>query len=90
MRKWRRGTLSMNGADGTISGIGSSSWWMQFGATDLLKLPTNLAGATGWKLEFTNTGAGGLNLILVVSTAANGWRRDWELTNPRRHRDSFY
>ena len=70
-------TLTINGSNGTISGIqsGGSSWWMQFGATNLSVLPTNLSGATGWKIEFANTGSGSLNLILVVSTAANGWQQ---------------
>ena len=70
-------TLTINDSNGTISGIqsASSSWWMPFGATNLSKLPTSLSGATGWKLEFTNTGAGSLQLILIVSTAANGWQQ---------------
>ena len=70
-------TLTINDSNGTISGIqsASSSWWMSFAATNLGKLPTSLSGATGWKLEFTNTGAGSLQLILIVSTAANGWQQ---------------
>ena len=70
------GRLHFNGGDGTISGIStaSNSWWLQFEKTDMSKLPSNLAGALGWKMPHTNTSAGGLQLILVVSTAANGWQ----------------
>jgi hypothetical protein len=70
------GTLTINGADGIISGISSAnSWWLQFERLDGSKLPSDLSGAKGWKLSFKNTSpVGALQLILAVSTQVNGWQ----------------
>ena len=69
--------LHFNGLNGTISGISgaSNSWWIAFGPTDRTKMPYSLTGTKGWKLPFTNTSAGVLQLYLVVSTAANNWQQ---------------
>ena len=69
--------LSFDGLNGTVSGIAgaSSSWWIPFGPTDRSTMPTSLTGAKGWKLPFTNTSAGSLQLVLVASTPANGWQQ---------------
>lgn len=66
--------MAMNGPNGTISGISAGgSWWLQFSSNFAL-LPTDLSGATGWKLTFENTSTTGyLNIVLVAQTATSSW-----------------
>lgn len=69
--------LDFNGWEGMISGItgASDSWWIPFAPVIRARMPTSLTGATGWKMPVTNTSAGAIQLVLVVSTAAKNWQQ---------------